>query len=124
MATKSLVGSIHVLSIPIAITTSGGTDLVSAVTGKSIKVMSMFAMASAATNIYFASASSTGDTANMIGGSTAKMPPAANGGWVLPWNPAGYGKTALGEKLSLNQSSTSATIGGTLQYTLEDYATT
>ena len=75
--------------------------LVAAVTGKRIRVLAAFAVAGAtATNLTFNSAS------NAISPLLAN---AANGGEVLPFNPAGWFQTVAGEALTVTTGAGSTT---------------
>lgn len=79
--------------------TASDTDeeLVAAVTSKKIRVLSLVAQAGGtATDMTFES-----------GGSTRKhkIPAGANGGQVLPFNPAGWFETASGESLTVTTGS-------------------
>lgn len=85
---------------------SGDQTVVSAVSGKSIRVHSMEFVTDTATSI------TTKSGSNTISGAQAF---AVNGGKVLPLNEAGWFETNKGEALILN-SSNSATIGGSLVY--------
>ena len=93
----------------IAAATSGNNTLLAAVTGKKIRVLSIAIVAGAAGNIYFESAA--GGTV-IFGGSTNKICLAANGGFVLPHNPAGWFETAAAALLNMNASSTGPFSGG------------
>jgi len=93
----------------IAAATSGNNTLLAAVTGKRIRVLALFVQPGAAGNIYFTSATSG---TVIFGGSTNKINLGANGGFVLPFNPAGWFQTAAGELLCMNASSTGPFSGG------------
>jgi hypothetical protein len=92
----------------IAAATNGDNTLVSAVTSKKIRVLSMAVVAAAALNIYFADGAAT----VLFGGSTNKIALAANGGFVLPFNPTGWFETAATQLLKVNLSSANALSGG------------
>jgi hypothetical protein len=93
----------------IAAATSGNNTLVTNPNaGKKIRVLAMMIVAGAAGNIYF-----TSDTGTVIfGGSTNKINLAANGGFVLPFNPVGWFETAADADLTMNASSTGPFSGG------------
>lgn len=93
----------------IAAATSGANTLLAAVTAKKIRVLSMCIVAGAEGDIYFTSAAAG---TVIFGGSTNKIKLAANGGFVLPHNPAGWMETVAGELLSMNASSTGPFSGG------------
>lgn len=89
---------------PIAAATSGDNTLVAAVTGKILRVLSLFIYAGAAGNIYI-----TSDPAGavILGGSTNKINLPANGGFVLPYSGVGWFETtAVSHALVMNASST------------------
>ena len=93
----------------IAAATSGDNTLVSAVSGKKIRVLALSAVVSAATNIYFTS----GAAGTVIfGGSTNKINLAANSGLVLGFNPVGWFETASGQALVVNLSAGNSFSGG------------
>ena len=93
----------------IAAATSGDNTLVSAVTGKKIRVLVLTGVLSAATNIYFTS----GAAGTVIfGGSTNKMNFAANSGLTLGFNPVGWFETAAGAALVVNLSAANSFSGG------------
>lgn len=81
--------------------TSGDNTVVAAVSGKRIRVLSVALITTTATTVAFESGASgtalTGD-----------MPLAANGGFVLPFNAAGWFQTASGSLLNME-------LGGAIQ---------
>lgn len=92
----------------IAAATSGDNTIVSAVTGKKIRVKRLVGIAAAAVSLYFTS----GAAGTVIfGGSTNKIALAANGGFVLPDSP-GWMETAAGSALIMNLSAAVAVAGG------------
>ena len=93
----------------IAAATADDNTLVAAVSGKKIRVLALAVIAGAAGNIYFQSAAA-GDV--IFGGSANKIQLAANGGFVLPFNPAGWFETDVSELLNMNASSTGPFSGG------------
>jgi hypothetical protein len=94
----------------IAAATSGDNTLVAAVSGKKIRVLALAIIAGAAGNIYFTSAA--GGTV-IFGGSTNKIQLAANGGFVLPFNPVGWMEnSSTNQLLNMNASSTGPFSGG------------
>lgn len=98
-------------SLAIAASASGDNTLVSAVTGKKIRVHGYVLSASAAVNAKFRSG--TTDV-------TGLLYPGANGGAVAPraFSPDGWFETVAGQALVLNLSAAVA-VGGHLVYTLE-----
>lgn len=88
--------------------TSGDNTLVAAVTGKKIRVTSMFLVASAAVNVRFESGA--GGTAL-----TGQMNLIANTGFVLPFNPEGWFQTAVATLLNLELSG-AVSVDGSLTY--------
>jgi len=95
--------------VAISASTSGDNTLVSAVSGKKIRVLALSAVVSAATNIYFTSGA--GGTV-IFGGSTNKINIAANSGLVLGFNPVGWFETASGQALVVNLSAGNSFSGG------------
>lgn len=91
----------------IAAATSGNNTLVAAVTSKKIRILALFVVAGAANNIYFDDGAGT----LIIGGSTNKIQLAANGGFVLPFNPVGWGETAATQALRANLSAATSVSG-------------
>lgn len=81
----------------IAITATVDTTIVAAVTGKKIRVLSLYGHASAGSTVRLESG--TGGTAL-----TGAMPLAANGQLNLPYNPHGHCETAAGALLNLELS--------------------
>ena len=100
----------------IAAATSGANTLLAAVSGKRIRVLALMIVAGAAGNIYFTSAAAG---AVIFGGSTNKINLPANGGFVLPFNPAGWFETVADELLNLNASSTGPFSGGLVYQELD-----
>lgn len=88
--------------------TSGDNTLVSAVSGKKIRVHSCFIVAAGAVNVRFESGAS--GTAL-----TGQMNCAANGGFVLPHNEAGWFETAAGSLLNLELGG-AVSVDGSLTY--------
>lgn len=86
-------------------TGTGSTDIVAAVTGKSIRVLSVTVSLSGAGNIVFYSASTD------IGTLVLK---AADPTVVLGWNPDGWFQTVAGEKFAATPSANTMT--GFIQY--------
>lgn len=86
---------------------STNNTLKAAVTGKRIRVRSLYLIGTAALSAKFQS-STTSDL-------SGAMPLGANGGIVLPDNPEGWFQTVAGELLNLNLSASSAFGGFTYQ---------
>lgn len=97
-----------ILYAPIALAASG--TLVFGVPSRSIVLVSAWMVASAAVNAKFQS--STGPT-DLTGLSYT----AQNGGFVLPFNPGGWARTAPGDSLLLALSG-SIPVGGSISYIL------
>lgn len=88
--------------------TSGDNTLVTAVTGKKIRVLSLFLVPTSAVTVRFESAA--GGTAL-----TGQMPLAANAMLVLPFNEKGWFQTAAAELLNMELSGAVA-VNGALTY--------
>lgn len=88
--------------------TSGDNTILSAVVGKKIRVLSLFVIAAAAVTARFESGAS--GTAL-----TGQMNLAANGGFVLPYNPLGWFETASNTLLNLELSG-AISVDGSLTY--------
>lgn len=93
----------------IACSSSGDNQIVAAVSGRKIRVLSYLIMASAAVNAKFRS-----NTTDRTG---LKYFDAAGAGIVAGFNPLGWLAAAAGEDLNLNLSGAVA-VGGELQYVL------
>lgn len=91
---------------------SGDNQVIAAVSGKKIRVLSMFFVAGGAVNAKFQS-DSGGGSADLTGA----IPLAANGGATLPFNPHGWIQTEVGKKLNLNLSA-AVQISGSITYAL------
>lgn len=76
---------------------SGDTSVIAAVSSKHIRVLSIMAVAAAAVNIFFRD----GAAGTQLSG-TAYL--AANGGFVLPFNPVGWFQTSVTTALYVNLS--------------------
>ncbi len=91
---------------------SGDNTLVAAVTGKKIRVVSLFAVASGAVAVAFESgASGTALTGQMNVG--------ANGNITMPFNPEGWFETAAGVLLNMELGGATS-VDGCLTYVLVD----
>lgn len=88
--------------------TSGDNTLVSAVTSKKIRVLSVFLVSAGTVNVRFESGA--GGTAL-----TGQMNLIANTGFVLPYNPAGWFETASNTLLNLELSA-AVSVDGSLTY--------
>ncbi len=82
----------------IATASSGDNVLVSAVTGKKIRVVAGWMIAGGDVDVFFV------DGANnaIAGDGSNGMDLTANSGFTLPWNPVGWFETASGQSLDLN----------------------
>jgi hypothetical protein len=92
----------------IVASSSGATTIVAAVTSKKIRVLALQLIANAAVNVKWQSHVTPTDLTGL-----AYM--AANGGYVLPFNPVGWFQTVSGEALDINLSGAFA-VGGSLTY--------
>lgn len=91
---------------------SGDNTLVAAVSGKRIRVVSLFLVASGAVTVAFESgASGTALTGDMNVG--------ANGNIVMPFNPEGWFQTVAGALLNMELGSATS-VDGCLTYVLVD----
>lgn len=88
--------------------TSGNNTIVAAVTGKKIRVLSAFVVAAGAVTARFES----GADGTAL---TGQMSLAANGGFVLPFNPVGHFETAAGVLLNLELSG-AVSVDGSVTY--------
>lgn len=103
--TDALMSSNTALTPKFVSTTvsAGSTDssLIAAVTSKILRIVSLAVQCGAtATDITFESSTTT---------RKHKVPAGANGGQILPFNPAGWFQTASGESLTVTTTSGSAT---------------
>lgn len=89
--------------------TATDTEVVAAITGKVIRVHAVASVAAGANNVYFKSATTA------ICGTMAL---AANGGFILPYNEAGWFATAASAALNFTTSAAVAT-GLTVVYSEE-----
>lgn len=111
IATDAIMNGTTALTPKFAIidnATSGDNTIVAAVNPKKIRVLSLFMVASAAVTARFESGA--GGTAL-----TGQMQLAANGGFVLPFNPAGWFETASNTLLNLELSG-AISVDGSLVY--------
>lgn len=96
----------------IAAASSGNNTLVANTNGGlTVRVYAMTIIATSAVSIYF-----TADNAGTVifGGSTNKIALAANGGFVLPYNPLGWFDTSANTDLCVNLSGATAISGGVI----------
>lgn len=89
----------------IDVATSGDNTLLAAVTAKKIRILSLYMVASAAVTARFES----GAAGTALSG---QMQLAANGGFVLPFNPVGWFETASGVLFNLELSGAISVDGG------------
>ena len=82
------------------VSSMGSTELVAAISGRQINVISLAVVSKLANDIKFLSA------ATQI---SATMPLGNNGGYVLPHNLYGWFNTEVGEALNINLSAATAT---------------
>lgn len=94
--------------VAISASSSGNNTVLASVSSKKIRVLACSLMATAAVNVKFQSGASGTDL-------TGLYYCAANGGFVLPFNPLGWFETAATTLLNLNLSAANA-VGGCLTY--------
>lgn len=87
-----------------AISSTGSGDTLALVSGKKIRVLSLFLLVAGATTVKFQSGATTDKTGAM------SFP--ANGGISLPFNPIGHFETVAGEKLNHVLGSSVGIAGG------------
>lgn len=104
---SGVVGPIKYAAISAA--TNGNNTLVAAVSGKSIRVLSVALVASGGANTARFESDADGTAL------TGQMDIADNGQLVLPYNPAGWFKTVAGELLNLELSAATP-VAGMLSY--------
>lgn len=100
------------ISVGVEATSSGNNELVAATSGKRIRVKALLLVAATA-DVMYVTDGTTGTS--IIGGSTTSISIGDNGGFVLPYNPAGWGETVPGETLELNLT-TGNDVSGCLTY--------
>ena len=91
--------------------TSGDNTLVSAVSGKIIRVVSLFMIADGTVNAYFVDGANTA----ISGDATTPIALVANSGFSLNFNPVGWFQTASGQSLDVNLSG-AVGVAGALTY--------
>ncbi len=111
MATDVIMNNLTALTPKFAVidtASSGDTTIVSAVTSKKIRVLSVLLVAAGTVNVRFES--------NAAGTAlTGQMNMVANTGFCLPYNPVGWFETASGQLLNLELSA-SQSVDGMLTY--------
>lgn len=112
MAVEELLGSVkHYVDakrVSIAASTAANNTIVSAVTGKKIRVLSAFLVGSGANTAKFQDGAGGTDLNGIATFATGSVV-------VLPFNPLGWFETSAATLLNLALSTT-ATVGGNLQY--------
>lgn len=78
----------------------GSSAVIAAVAGKRIRVVGLVVISTAANSVNFLSAATS---------ISATFPLAANGGFILPYNNAGWFTTTIGEALNINMTVATAT---------------
>lgn len=97
-------------STAIGVASSGNNALVTAVSGKIIRVLAMMLMSTGTVNIYFTSGA--GGTV-IWGGSTNKINLIANVGYVLPYSPVGwFWNVSTNQDITVNLSGAVGVSGG------------
>lgn len=94
----------------VSATTSGASTVVGAVPNRTVRVLAVNVIASTGVGVKWQSHVAPTDL-------TGLAALAANGGYILPYNPIGWFQTLVGEALDVNLSAT-ATVGGHLTYVL------
>jgi hypothetical protein len=89
-------------------TGSGNTEIVAAVTGYKIRLLSAVVVALTAVTVHFESATTQISADNAVG---------ATGGWTMPESENGWCETVAGQALNVNLSAAVAT-GVTITYEL------
>lgn len=92
----------------ITASSSGATTIIAAVSGKRIRVVALQLLVNAAVNVKWQSHVTPTDKTGLAYFT-------ANGGYALPYNPAGWFETVAGEALDINLSGAVA-VGGSLTY--------
>ena len=95
----------------IAVAGSGDNVIVSAVSGKKLRVLNGFMIAAGDVDAYFVDGA---DTAK-VGDGTNGMDLAANSGFTLPFSPVGWFETGSGQSLDLNLSA-AVRVAGCITY--------
>jgi hypothetical protein len=95
----------------IGTATSGDNTIVAAVTGKKIRVVSLYLHAAGDVDVYVVD----GANNDMIGKSTQALDLTTNSGCVLPYNPGGWAETASGQTLDINLGG-NVRVAGVLSY--------
>lgn len=91
--------------------TSGDNTVVSAVTGKKIRVVSGWMVAAGTVTMYWVDGAD-----NALGGDgTTGVSLVANSGYTLPFNPVGWFETASGQSLDINLDG-NVGVAGSLTY--------
>lgn len=114
LATDAIQNGLTALTpkfVAIAAATSGDNTILSAVSGKKIRVLAMNFVLAAATNVYVKDGAGT----VLWAGSTNTANFAANGGIVLPFCPVGWFETAAAQALVINLSAANK-CGGSIVY--------
>ena len=88
--------------------TSPDTTIISAVSGKKLRIVSLFLVSAGTVTTRFESGA---DGAKLTG----QMTLTANSGFVLPYNPVGWFETVAGQALSLELSA-GVSVDGSLTY--------
>lgn len=93
--------------------TTGG-EIVAAVTGKKLRLISMMLLTDTAGNVTVRD--NTGTPIKFVG----PAPVAANGGFVLPHSPEGWGDTGSGKNINVLLGTSCTTFGGVVTYQVLD----
>lgn len=110
---KHVVARGPVIPLPFTGGTTGG-EIVPAVTGKKLRLISMMLTTDTAGNITVRD--NNGTPVILVG----PAPAAANGGFVLPHNPEGWGDTTAGKNLNVLLGTSATVFGGVVTYQVLD----
>lgn len=108
MVNGRIPGARNVKRVPVQASSSGDNTLLSALTGRKIRVLAFYGSCAGTVNAKFQSDASGTDLTGLLYG-------VANSGIVLPYNDRGWFETQAGQLLNLNLSAAVA-VGGTLVY--------
>ena len=96
----------------IEVSASGNTLLITGVAARRIRILAIFLVAASAVTVRFLS----GDGSTAL---TGPMAIAGNGGFVIPFNPAGWFESNNGEGVILNLSG-AISVAGSFTYVQEE----
>jgi len=116
-----LAEQVGVKTAKAAITTATTTELVAAVSGKSIMIVGLFMAEGAAVDTTVILQDDAGSPVQLIGKTGAAIALSKSGAVgaqtvVLPWNPGGWGKTTSGKALDCVSTGTTPDLFVLVQY--------